>query len=131
MKIAYVLPFMLAAAGLAAPASALDNDRPAFHHGDNHNDRRINHIARRLGERFTSNATDNRDGRRRGGFGYIDAYADGDWAMANNRSWNSDSFNDWWHDRPDRAYPRWVQEQQRSGTCDERRMWWSGSGWRC
>jgi hypothetical protein len=29
-----------------------------------------------------------------------------------NRSWDSDSYNSWWHDRPDRAYPRWVQEQR-------------------
>jgi len=49
-----------------------------------------------------------------------------DWAVNNNRSWNSDSFNDWWHDRPDRAYPRWMLNNQ-----DCQRMWWSGGGWRC
>ena len=59
------------------------------------------------------------------------AYADGEWALYNNRSWNSDSYNDWWHDRPDRAYPRWVQEQRSRGSCDPDRMWWSGSGWHC
>jgi len=48
-----------------------------------------------------------------------------------NRSWDSDSYNDWWQDRPDRAYPRWVQEQQARGTCDPDRVWWSGSGWHC
>ena len=48
-----------------------------------------------------------------------------------NRSWDSDSYNDWWQDRPDRAMPRWVQEQQMRGTCDPDRMWWSGSGWHC
>ncbi|MGE5562388.1 MAG: hypothetical protein ACM3ZV_03680 [Bacillota bacterium] len=58
-------------------------------------------------------------------------YADGNWARYNNRSWDSDSFNDWWHDRPDRAFPRWVQEQRAQGTCDPDRMWWSGSGWHC
>ena len=46
-----------------------------------------------------------------------------------NRSWVSDSYNDWWHDRPDRAFPRWVQ--QRSESCEPDRMWWSGAGWRC
>ena len=48
-----------------------------------------------------------------------------------NRSWDSDSYNDWWQDRPDRALPRWVQEQQARGTCDPDRIWWSGSGWHC
>jgi hypothetical protein len=57
-------------------------------------------------------------------------YADGEWALYNNRSWEPDSYNDWWHDRPDRAFPRWVQEQ-RGGPCPEERMWWSGSGWHC
>jgi hypothetical protein len=45
--------------------------------------------------------------------------------------WRADSGNDWWNDRPDRAYPRWVQDQRARGTCDPDRMWWSGSGWHC
>ena len=44
-----------------------------------------------------------------------------DWAYYNNRSWEPDSFNDWWHDRPDRAYPAWMR---RNRNCD--RMWYSG-----
>jgi len=59
------------------------------------------------------------------------AYADGEWALYNNRSWDAESYNDWWHDRPDRAFPRWVQEQHARGTCDPGRAWWSGSGWHC
>jgi len=59
------------------------------------------------------------------------AYVDSQWALYNNRSWESDSYNDWWHDRPDRAYPRWVSEQRMRGTCEPDRMWWSGSGWHC
>lgn len=59
------------------------------------------------------------------------AYADGEWALYNNRSWEAGSYNDWWNDRPDRAYPRWVQEQRARGTCEPDRMWWSGSGWHC
>ncbi|HEX3422232.1 MAG TPA: hypothetical protein VHS33_02360 [Sphingomicrobium sp.] len=47
------------------------------------------------------------------------------------RDWAAESANDWWHDRPDRAFPRWVLEQQARGTCDPDRMWWSGSGWHC
>ena len=58
-------------------------------------------------------------------------YADGEWALYNNRSWEPNSYNDWWHDRPDRAFPRWVQEQRTQGTCDPDRTWWSGSGWHC
>ena len=50
----------------------------------------------------------------------------GDWAYHNNRSFSPDSYNDWWHDRPDRAYPRWMQNNQ-----DCKRLWWSGGGWRC
>jgi hypothetical protein len=50
----------------------------------------------------------------------------GEWALYNNRSWEPDSYNDWWHDRPDRAFPRWVQNKQ---LCE--RQWWSGGGWRC
>lgn len=56
-----------------------------------------------------------------GDFGSSDA-----WALYNNRSWESGSYNDWWHDRPDRAYPRWMQSNQ-----DCQRLWWGGGGWRC
>jgi hypothetical protein len=55
-----------------------------------------------------------------GGWGYYDPDV--------NRSWDSDSYNDWWHDRPDRAYPRWVQHNQ---PCEPDRMWWGGGVWRC
>lgn len=50
----------------------------------------------------------------------------GEWARYNNQSWRSESYNDWWHDRPDRAYPRWMQNNQK---CE--RIWWGGGGWRC
>src|SRR4030095_15325620 len=29
--------------------------------------------------------------------------------------WRENSFNDWWHDRPDRAYPAWMRNNQ---NCD-------------
>lgn len=54
-----------------------------------------------------------------GGFGYY-------YNPEINRSWDSDSFNDWWNDRPDRAYPAWMHHNQ---NCD--RMWWGGGVWRC
>lgn len=70
---------------------------------------------------------DDRRGRRSdtvvvGDFGYYG----GDWALNNNRSFESDSYNDWWHDRPDRAYPRWMSQNQ-----DCQRQYWTGAGWRC
>ena len=52
----------------------------------------------------------------------------GEWARWNNQSWQSDSFNDWWHDRPDRAYPAWVRNNQMMQSC---RLYYSGGGWRC
>ena len=71
------------------------------------------------------------DIRLRCGFGDSFAYADSEWALYNNRAFDPDSYNDWWNDRPERAFPRWVQEQHARGTCDPDRMWWSGSGWHC
>lgn len=59
-------------------------------------------------------------------YAYPPEYYDANYDI--NRSWNSDSFNDWWHDRPDRAYPRWVWHNH---DCTEDRMFWSGAGWRC
>ena len=40
--------------------------------------------------------------------------------------WRSDSFNDWWHDRPHRSLPRWVRHNQ---NCERR--YWAGGAWRC
>ena len=64
-----------------------------------------------------------RDGRGRHGqgdlyLGYRDYQGD--------TLWRSDSFNDWWHDRPSRAYPAWVARNT-----DCQRLWWSGGGWHC
>jgi hypothetical protein len=65
--------------------------------------------------------------RNRGGRGdvVLDWYG-GEWALYNNRSWEPDSYNDWWHDRPDRAYPAWMR---RNENCDRR--WFSGDTLRC
>jgi len=71
----------------------------------------------------------NRHDRGRHGRGGADGGGWGGWYDPDfNRSWDSDSFNDWWHDRPDRAYPRWVQHNE---GCDESRMWQGGGVWRC
>ncbi len=61
-----------------------------------------------------------------GNLGYLD-YGDYD----ANRGFDPDAWNDWWHERPSRAYPRWVQDAQARGNCAPERMWWSGSGWHC
>ena len=106
---------LAAAAVITAPAAAQLSDPPAaprfaspspnFHgsfgpHGDRHHGR------------FS----------RDFGGAYI-AY-DRDWQ--GDTAWRSDSFNDWWHDRPDRAFPRWMQNNQ---NCE--RKYWAGGGWRC
>jgi hypothetical protein len=57
------------------------------------------------------------------GWGWNDG---GQWALYNNRSWESDSYNDWWHDQPWRAYPRWMSQNL---GCDKR--WYSGDILRC
>lgn len=55
------------------------------------------------------------------GYGY-----GGEWARYNNRSFEPDSYNDWWHERPERSYPRWLQNNE---NCERR--WWGGGTWRC
>ena len=49
----------------------------------------------------------------------------GEWALYNNRTFESDSYNDWWHDQPMRSFPRWVT----SGMCE--RQWYSADTLRC
>lgn len=78
---------------------------------------------------------DNRgDQRFHRGFNSSTVATFGDYELTSSyddRDWAPQSANDWWHDRPDRAFPRWVLEQQARGACDPDRMWWSGSGWHC
>jgi hypothetical protein len=50
----------------------------------------------------------------------------GEWALYNNRSWEPDSYNDWWHDRPDRAYPAWMRHNE---GCT--RQWYAADTLRC
>ena len=60
---------------------------------------------------------------RRNRFGdvlYIDREYQGD------TLWSSDSFNDWWHNNPERSFPRWIQN---NGNCE--RKWWGGDALRC
>lgn len=50
----------------------------------------------------------------------------GEWAEANNQSWRPGSYNDWWHEEPWRAYPRWMQHNQ-----DCSRQWYRGDTLTC
>jgi hypothetical protein len=43
-----------------------------------------------------------------------------------NRSFDPEKWNDWWHDRPDRAFPRWMSRNQ-----DCTRRWYSGDVLTC
>ena len=85
----------------------------------------------RVGVRVSTGDGRWRDGHRRGRrndtvvVGDVGYYG-GEWALYNNRSFESDSYNDWWHDRPERAYPRWMTQNH-----DCARQYWTGSGWRC
>jgi hypothetical protein len=41
-------------------------------------------------------------------------------------AWRSDSFNDWWHEQPERSYPRWMLNNQ---NCEK--QWYQGDILRC
>ena len=69
---------------------------------------------------------DHRDRRRTGGFGNGVVVGDWDREYQGDTLWRPDSFNDWWHERPNRAFPRWMQNNQ---NCE--RQWWGGGTWRC
>ena len=43
-----------------------------------------------------------------------------------NRSFDPDKWNDWWHERPERAFPRWMSRNQ-----DCARQWYSGDVLTC
>jgi hypothetical protein len=50
----------------------------------------------------------------------------GEWPQQGDTAWRAESFNDWWHERPWRSHPAWMQRNEK---CE--RMYWSGGGWRC
>lgn len=75
---------------------------------------------------------DRHDRRRHRDRDFDDGFLVGPWAYYSdydsNRSFDPDRWNDWWHERPWRSYPRWVRQNR---NCTPDRMWWSGSGWHC
>lgn len=92
--------------------AAFIDERITRHHRDRHN--RHDRDGRR----------DRRDFDRGAFFGPWDYAYDFD----GNRSFDPDKWNDWWHERPYRAYPRWVQSNR---DCAPERMWQGGGVWRC
>jgi hypothetical protein len=127
-----------AVAAIATPASAAGGDRwsdPAFiaaasvtvHRGSSGTIANPSPQSGRIG-RFDGDGRD-RDRRRHRrdiDVDYVTSVYGGEWALYNNRSWEPSSYNDWWHERPDRAFPRWMQNNQ---ACE--RQFWTGAGWRC
>ena len=57
-------------------------------------------------------------------FGYSGYNDYGDYDA--NRSFDPDKWNDWWNDRPERAFPRWLSRNQ-----DCARQWYSGDVLTC
>ena len=41
-------------------------------------------------------------------------------------AWRAESFNDWWHERPNRSYPAWVMRNR-----DCQRRYWQGTTLTC
>ena len=102
----------LAAASLAVPAAAMDPEPMQFSGNFG--------VTVHSGSSFVGKpGRDHRRHRRADGVVLYDRDYQGDTA------WRSDGFNDWWHDRPERSYPRWLLSNH---NCD--RMWWSGGAWR-
>ena len=112
---------LIAAAAIAAPAAAQGGAAAAGFSGVSgvtiHHNRGFTSLQSRHGDR------DRRRHRDRdfddGGF-YYDREYQGDTA------WRAESYNDWWHERPWRAYPAWFN---RNENCD--RQYWSGDTLRC
>ena len=69
-----------------------------------------------------------RDRRGRRDFDRGDFFGPWDYSydFDGNRSFDPDKWNDWWHDRPDRAYPRWMSRNR-----DCARPWYSGDVLTC
>ena len=120
----------------ATPTQAADftNGSGGGHHGHNRGSPQfVGRDGRGVDCDVRSDRRDRHDGRRDrrsddclfvgGDLGYLD-YGDYD----ANRSFDPNLWNDWWHDRTDRSYPRWVQHNE---NCTPDRMWWSGRGWHC
>ena len=94
----------------AAPASAGDRDGPRSEF--------VSGVSTFNGSDFGR-----RDRRRARGSDTLFVY---DRGYQGDSAWRAESFNDWWHERPNRSYPAWVQRNR-----DCQRMWWQGETLTC
>jgi len=115
----------LAATALASPANAQNFSTATFGASD----------ARPWVATLPQAGHERRDSDRRGhvhrgvpaaalAYGYSGYNDYGDYDA--NRSFDPDKWNDWWHERPERAYPRWMSRNQ-----DCARRWYSGDVLTC
>ena len=111
------------AAVIAVPAAARDPAGTGFANAADAPAVRV-HRDGDVGRDFRRDDRDDRRRDRRRGDGALIIYSHS--GGVSDRAWAPDSFNDWWHDRPARAYPAWMA---RNRNCE--REYWSGGGWRC
>jgi hypothetical protein len=126
-EVAFMRTLLLAIASLAiaAPAPAAAQSGPGMQFSARSGSGHHGGFGRHDRRRDDTRRDGRRDGRRDRGNGdvvYYDDYRE----YQGDSVWKSDSFNDWWHDRPDRAYPRWVATNQ---NCE--RKWFAGDTLRC
>lgn len=120
----------LAAVVPAAPAMALDPGGSQFTAGAAagvtiHRGRPGHSVGEFGGDRDGRSRHGDRRRHSRHGFGEGFAYF-GDREYQGDIAWRATSYNDWWHERPWRSYPRWVQSNE---NCE--RQWQGGGVWRC
>ena len=111
----------------AAPAAAIDPGGSQFTAGAAagvtiHRGRPVSESLRSRPDRDRRDG--DRDRRRHRGFDGNVWIGDRDYQ--GDTAWRANSYNDWWHERPWRSYPRWVQSND---NCE--RQWQGGGVWRC
>jgi hypothetical protein len=117
---------LIAAAAVTAPAAAQSGAAAGFSGVSGvtvHHNRGFTSLQSFHGNRDRRRHRDrDRDGNR----GYDDSYLPYPPEYQGDSLWQAESYNDWWHERPWRAYPAWVNRNQ---NCE--RQYWTGGGWRC
>jgi hypothetical protein len=106
---------LIAAAAVTTPAAAQGGTAAAGFTGVT-----VHHGSGFTGRSFHGNRDRRRNRNFDDGFLVYDREYQGD------TLWRAESYNDWWHERPWRAYPAWVNRNQ---NCE--RQYWSGGGWTC
>jgi hypothetical protein len=112
----------IATLAIAAPVPAAAQSAPGLQFSARSGSGHHGGFDRRDGRRHDGRRDGRRDRRNDDSVIYYDDYRE----YQGDSAWKSDSFNDWWHDRPDRAYPRWVANNQ---NCE--RKWFAGDTLRC